>query len=59
MYVHLTLLILSLPLAIVNNASMKIGMLIFLDFHHFWIYAQEWDCWIIWIAECYIVLIFL
>ena len=41
MYVHLTLLILSLPLAIVNNASMKIGMLIFLDFHHFWIYAQD------------------
>ena len=35
-------------LAIINSAAMNIGVHMFLTFHLFWIYAQEWDCRIIW-----------
>ena len=39
-------------LAIVNSASMNIGMHVFfwiiLEFHFFQIHGREWDCWVIW-----------
>ena len=36
-------------LAIVNSAVMNTGVnLSFLNESFVWIYAQEWDCWIIW-----------
>ena len=36
-------------LAIVNSAAMNIGVhVIFSNYSFVWIYAQEWDCWIIW-----------
>ena len=37
-------------LAIVNSAAMNVGIhvSIILDYSFAWIYAQEWDCWIIW-----------
>ena len=36
-------------LAIVNSAAVNIGgACIFLNYSFVWIYAQEWDCWIIW-----------
>ena len=35
-------------LAIVNSASVNIvGKCILLNYVFFWVYAQEWDCWII------------
>ena len=35
-------------LAIVNSAAINIGVHVpFLIVFFFWIYAQEWDCWII------------
>ena len=37
-------------LAVVNNAAMNIGVHVFffLNYSFVWIYAQDWDCWIIW-----------
>ena len=36
-------------LAIVNSGAVNIGgACIFLNYSFLWIYAQEWDCWIIW-----------
>ena len=37
-----------LSLAVVNSAAMDIGACILLNYSFVWIYAQEWDCWIIW-----------
>ena len=35
--------------AIVNSAAMKIGVhVFFLNYSFIWVYALEWDCWIIW-----------
>ena len=40
-------------LAIVNSAVMNIGVhVLFLKYSFVWIYAQEWDCWIIWWFSC-------
>ena len=38
-------------LAIVNSAAMNIGLQVSLNYSFVWIYAQEWDCWIIWQLE--------
>ena len=38
-------------MAIVNSAAMNIGVHVFLNYRFVWIYAQEWDLWIIVIAE--------
>ena len=36
-------------LANVNSAAVNIRVHVsFLNYSFFWIYAQEWDCWIIW-----------
>ena len=36
-------------LAIVNSASMNIKVhIIFSNYGFLWVYAQEWDCWVIW-----------
>ena len=35
-------------LAIVNSAAMNIELQVSLNYSFVWIYAQEWDCWIIW-----------
>ena len=35
-------------LAIVYTAAMNMGACIFLNSSFVWLYAQEWDCWIIW-----------
>ena len=38
-------------LAIVDTAAMNIGpylVCIFSAYNFAWVYAQEWDCWIIW-----------
>ena len=35
-------------LAIVNSAAMNIGVYISFQSSFLQIYAQEWDCWIIW-----------
>ena len=37
-------------MAIVNSAAMNIGVQCFFElvFIFFWIFAQEWHCWIIW-----------
>ena len=35
-------------LAIVNTAAMNIGVHVSLWVRFIWIYAQEWNCWIIW-----------
>ena len=36
-------------LAIANSAASEHwGACIFLNFSFLWLYAQEWDCWIIW-----------
>ena len=32
----------------VNSAAMNIGVHIFLNYSFVWIYANEWNCWIIW-----------
>ena len=36
-------------LTIVNSAAVNIeSACIFLNYGHVWVYAQEWDCWILW-----------
>ena len=35
-------------LAIVNSAAMNIGVHVTFQISFVWVYAQEWDCWIIW-----------
>ena len=35
-------------LAIVNSAAKNRDAGIFLDYNSVWLYAQEWDFWIIW-----------
>ena len=37
-------------LAFVNSAAVNIGVHVYFlnRIFFFWIYAQEWDCWIIW-----------
>ena len=35
-------------LVIVNSAAMNTGVCIFLNDDFIQLYAQEWDCWIIW-----------
>ena len=35
-------------LAIVNSAAMNWGACIFLNYDFIQLYAQEWDCWVIW-----------
>ena len=35
-------------LAVVNSVAMNWGTSIFLNYGFLWLYAQEWDCWIIW-----------
>ena len=37
-------------LAIMNSAAINmISVCIFLNYNFVWVYAQEWDCWIIWV----------
>ena len=34
---------------VVNNAAVNIGVTyVFLNYSFVWMYAQEWDCWIMW-----------
>ena len=35
-------------LAVVNSAAINTGVHIFSNYSFVWIYAQQWDCWIIW-----------
>ena len=35
-------------LAIVNSTAMNIRYMYILNCSFSWVYAQEWDCWIIW-----------
>ena len=37
-------------LAIIKSAAVNIvGVFIFLNYGFLWIYAHEWDCWVIWL----------
>ena len=33
---------------VLNTAAMNVGVHDFLNYIFVWVYAQEWDCWIIW-----------
>ena len=35
-------------LAIINSAAMNIGVHVSLNFGFLGVYAQQWDCWVIW-----------